>query len=326
MLKFTVSTKLIKLFFTCSIATFSTIQATCQNLVSNPSFEEYHKLFYNFVQTKEDFNSSVKYWEMPTTGTTDIFTNLVDQIYNNNPHATSNIAVGSQDPKDGDFMIGLFVKSRIPNYREYAQIELLQPLSSGKVYFVGCYVSLADNMGDASNNIGMLFTKDKVGSSTFTLLEYSPQINSNSIIEERENWIFFSSTFTASEPFSYLTIGNFYTDENTHVKKVNDSAKIYSDNVYYFIDSVFVEPINNLEIPNMFTPNQDEYNETFEIRGLQENRWRLTIVNRWGQIVYQSRNYNNKWTGKGLSPGVYYYYIKHRYVSIEYKGSITILN
>ncbi len=307
------------------LATGSYRPVAGQNLVPNPSFEEYDRIQYNFVLTKENFNSSVRYWQMPTAGTTDIFTILVDQAYNNNPHSTSNVAVGAQDPKDGDFMIGLFTKSINPNYREYAQVKLLQPLTRDQMYFAGCYVSLADNMQYASNNIGMLFTKDRIESSTYAPLLFVPQINSQTIIEEKTKWLLLSNTFTASESFNYLTIGNFYTDENTQLKKVSDSIRISSDNAYYFIDSVFVEPINELEIPNVFTPNGDEYNQTFYIKGLQEDRWVLTIVNRWGQTVYKSRYYHNEWDGKGLTPGVYYYYLKHRYVGIEYNGKITIL-
>lgn len=305
---------------------FISLTSFSQNLVPNPSFEEYERIRYNFVQNKEDFNSSVRYWQMPTTGTTDIFTNLVDQSYNNHPHSTSNVAVGAQDPKDGDFMIGLFIKSINPNYREYAQVKLLQPLTPGQVYFAGFYISLADNMQYASNNIGMLFTQDSVVSSTYTTLIYSPQINSNDIIEEKDNWVHFSGIFKASGDENFLTLGNFYNDDNTQIKKVSNSVKISSDNAYYFIDSVFVEPINDLEIPNVFTPNEDGYNQTFFIKYLQADRWILTVVNRWGHVVYQSRYYNNEWDGDGLSSGVYYYYIKHRYVDIEYKGSLTILN
>jgi gliding motility-associated-like protein len=67
----------------------------------------------------------------------------------------------------------------------------------------------------------------------------------------------------------------------------------------------------DLFIPNLFTPNGDGINETFEIRGLDrfaEND--LVIVNRWGNEVYKSTHYRNDWTGEGLNEGTYYYLLR----------------
>lgn len=66
-----------------------------------------------------------------------------------------------------------------------------------------------------------------------------------------------------------------------------------------------------LFIPNLYTPNGDGNNDTFEIRGLElfaEND--LVIVNRWGNEVYKSNNYQNTWTGEGLNEGTYYYVLR----------------
>lgn len=64
----------------------------------------------------------------------------------------------------------------------------------------------------------------------------------------------------------------------------------------------------DLFVPNLFTPNGDGNNDTFEIRGIDlfyaDN---LVIVNRWGNEVYKSNNYRNDWTGAGLSEGTYFY-------------------
>lgn len=64
----------------------------------------------------------------------------------------------------------------------------------------------------------------------------------------------------------------------------------------------------DLFIPNLFTPNGDGNNDVFEIRGLDlfyANN--LVIVNRWGNEVYKSNNYQNNWTGEGLNEGTYFY-------------------
>jgi gliding motility-associated-like protein len=59
-------------------------------------------------------------------------------------------------------------------------------------------------------------------------------------------------------------------------------------------------------IPNIFTPNGDTYNDTFRIRNLPDGSV-LSIVNRWGKVVYQTSSYQNDWDGGTLPDGIYYY-------------------
>ncbi len=70
-----------------------------------------------------------------------------------------------------------------------------------------------------------------------------------------------------------------------------------------------------LYIPNIFTPNSDGENDTFQILNLEdfgENAGvQLTITNRWGRQVYRAKNYTNAeaWDGGNLSDGVYFYHL-----------------
>ena len=72
-------------------------------------------------------------------------------------------------------------------------------------------------------------------------------------------------------------------------------------------------PIPNypLVIPNVITPNSDGANDVFEIENLPEYT-EVIILNRWGDLVYSSSNYQNNWdgkdtSGKELADGVYTY-------------------
>src|SRR5690606_31276079 len=75
-----------------------------------------------------------------------------------------------------------------------------------------------------------------------------------------------------------------------------------------------------LSIPNTFTTNGDGLNDVFVIKGLdQYSDNELIILNRWGNQVYMERNYANDWTGEGLNEGTYYYIIRVRELSGEWK-------
>ena len=87
--------------------------------------------------------------------------------------------------------------------------------------------------------------------------------------------------------------------------------------------------IIDLKIPNAFTPNGDGRNDYFVIPGLESYQGNeLTILNRWGGTVYESKNYQNNWTGEGLSEGTYFYVLKVKTSDNKwhtYNGYITLL-
>lgn len=64
-------------------------------------------------------------------------------------------------------------------------------------------------------------------------------------------------------------------------------------------------------LSNVLTPNGDGYNDMLVFKTNEELiNLELTIVNRWGDRLYESKYYNNNWDGKGLSGGTYYYLIR----------------
>ena len=87
-------------------------------------------------------------------------------------------------------------------------------------------------------------------------------------------------------------------------------------------------------IPNVFTPNGDLVNDTFEIviqNGIVEQGW---ILNRWGNIVYTFSPTQLKWngrderTGKNVFDGVYTYvlYFKPANAATKiYQGFVTLI-
>jgi len=66
----------------------------------------------------------------------------------------------------------------------------------------------------------------------------------------------------------------------------------------------------NVFIPNVFSPNGDGANDTFEIiKGEEFDRVSLTILNRWGYEQYSNEDYQNDWTGEGQGEGTYFYIV-----------------
>ena len=81
-----------------------------------------------------------------------------------------------------------------------------------------------------------------------------------------------------------------------------------------------------IEIPNVFSPNGDGENDRFVIEGILGTLNTVRIFNRWGQVVYETTNYNNTWAANDLSDGTYFYEVRVNSSPEPYTGHVTILS
>jgi gliding motility-associated-like protein len=86
--------------------------------------------------------------------------------------------------------------------------------------------------------------------------------------------------------------------------------------------------VNNINIPNAFSPNGDGTNDLFIIKGLVENT-KVMIFDRLGKILFESDNYLNNWDGKDkvgntLESGTYWYVISVPGMPSEFKGFVYL--
>ncbi|MEQ9426063.1 MAG: PKD domain-containing protein [Cyclobacteriaceae bacterium] len=76
-----------------------------------------------------------------------------------------------------------------------------------------------------------------------------------------------------------------------------------------FCDDTKKEPVANFELflPNVITPNNDNLNDRFAIPN--DGNMQLNIVDRNGNNIFSSMDYQNDWAADGQPDGVYYYHI-----------------
>lgn len=98
-------------------------------------------------------------------------------------------------------------------------------------------------------------------------------------------------------------------------------------------DSVLVavasgDPRAHIQPVNILTPNGDGKNDVLKFAGLEKySKNKLSVFNRWGNIVFTQLHYDNNWDGtyKGrrLPEGVYYYVLQIN--DVEIKSALTII-
>jgi gliding motility-associated-like protein len=79
-----------------------------------------------------------------------------------------------------------------------------------------------------------------------------------------------------------------------------------------------------LIVPNVITSNGDGVNDFLIITNLEDyDKVSLTILNRWGTVVYENNNYQNDWkghdqNGNALNEGVYFYLVTPTSIKYTY--------
>jgi gliding motility-associated-like protein len=77
----------------------------------------------------------------------------------------------------------------------------------------------------------------------------------------------------------------------------------------------YIDVIEKLIIPNVFTPNNDGINDVYKIIASGYSNFNMKILNRWGEILFESEDINYGWDGRSvsgslISEGTYFYIIK----------------
>jgi gliding motility-associated-like protein len=126
---------------------------------------------------------------------------------------------------------------------------------------------------------------------------------------------------------------------------VSDTFRVYSTGLYWAkvsnacgtkIDSVTIYDQCEFPvyIPGAFTPNGDGLNDYFGVPEQNKNRLiELKIYNRWGQIVFETKNKSDKWDGKykniPQANGLFIYNLVMEDLSgkkrITHKGTVLLL-
>lgn len=121
--------------------------------------------------------------------------------------------------------------------------------------------------------------------------------------------VYFYDQTTGNPPpiYWHWTLGNGEVmDVQNFVYTYADTGTYYItlsvSNQYGCIDSAFdyviVNPDYTIYVPNAFTPNNDALNDYFQPYGLNILAYDMKIFDRWGKMVFESKDLNFGWDGK----------------------------
>ncbi|HRD54669.1 MAG TPA: T9SS type A sorting domain-containing protein [Flavobacteriales bacterium] len=234
--------RLCRLALVAAIAGCAGAPVCGQNLVPNPSFEDYTICTPDSVGT---FISDAVDW-LSYSRTPDYLSGCRG---NSCAFCTPDNTIAWQEASHGQAYAGIVCYFDQESYREMIGVQLLQPLVVGVQYFgsmkVNCGAEKPEQGTDVfiSNKLGMLFTNQDSGlpdgPDEWFELRNSAQIVSEDILSDTATWVTVSGSFTADSAYQYLVIGNHFDNDHTDVIQLVPKASGHS---YYFIDEVCVSP------------------------------------------------------------------------------------
>jgi gliding motility-associated-like protein len=149
-------------------------------------------------------------------------------------------------------------------------------------------------------------------------VSYQWQINTGT--EELPQW----ENVEGNIMYSGTQSSQMYIDNATE-SVIGKQYRVLANNLLFSCQETMVSTtkivLADLEIPTAFSPDGDGFNDTWEIQGLNfKGGYELTVFNRWENIVFTTKNYQNDWAGTStissfisssnqVPDGVYFYWI-----------------
>lgn len=204
-----------------------------QNLVPNPSFEEYLEC------PNGEYDIDLAFPWTSYDHTPDYF-NACDET--NGAGVPYSAIYGYQYPYHGVGQAG-FIAIGFQNIHEVIGAELISPMEVGEDYFVSFYTNRGfgggahSNCDCAVNNIGMKFINREYSVTDPISIDNQADVYSTEVIIDTLEWTLVSGWFNSDSAYSHIALGNFFDANNNDIVNYNDYP-FY--NTYYFIDAVCV--------------------------------------------------------------------------------------
>jgi hypothetical protein len=246
-------TLIICLFLVCA----SLLGEAQTNFVKNGDFERYDTCPYELDQL-----SKAKFWRPP-----------VDSLWNHPGEYNNECSNYAPDkschvPDNTHFFqyahsglgmttLHLFYDKTLPappltygypyNYRDYAQVRLYKNLRAGISYCVSFWVNKTEAYCYAHNKIGAYLDDGSINSAVDSpgkeITSVMPQVYTNTVVGDTQNWVKVEGTFTAAGNENTITIGNFFPNSAMTVISGDCWLGGLPQYSYYLFDDISVVPV-----------------------------------------------------------------------------------
>lgn len=298
----------MKLFYFSFLLILVLPHAKAQNLVLNPSLED-----YSLCPERYGALDSARHWRI-STNNPDYFNSCA-----NATNADQGVpgGLGYQEAASGDGYLGLlaygsFANHLIADNREYATGKLSLPLKPGTTYYATFKASLMNESSHAINNLGLKFY---TAAHTNISPSNSPQVYMKSVVSDTMGWVTISGSFVADSAYTHFTVGNHYEDDSTQIDSFQAITR--GHNAYYVLDDFCVATDKGTCLTSVSTTETKELhfsvfpNPTtgiFTVTNPSQEMLYIRVFDVMGRMVLQrSFAEDGRFDVSGFPAGVYTY-------------------
>lgn len=246
---------------------------SAQNLVPNPSFEEYDDCPGDFSQSSKEFK--VRYWQSANLGTPDNFNNC-SLGEADVPHNWAGVSMAYQGK--GYAGIYLWMNSK-NNYREYLQSKLNQSMLKDSLYEIEFHFKLSSYSKYSIDRIGLMLTDSLITVKHDQVISAQPTISiiqDSALTKETGYWETARQVYRAKGGEQFVTIGNFFDNAATHhyfIRFTPVQQSMLEKSAYYYIDDVKITPLfgtlHLADVVNVFNHDTVELDKRYVLRNIQ---------------------------------------------------------
>jgi hypothetical protein len=201
-----------------------------QNLVINPSFENYSTCPTDSCQISNAdgwYNASMNASYFNSCGS-----NGYGMPYNK---------YGYQQASSGNGYSEFSLKADYATYIDNVGGQLTSPLIIGQRYFVSFNISLAGKSNNATDIMGIGFSTVQYSVPCESSSSHDPSLkfSSKQVITDSINWTKLNSSFIADSAYKYFVIGYIGWIDTIHIVRI-DTANWFPYNIHYYLDDICV--------------------------------------------------------------------------------------
>ncbi len=294
----------MKTIISTSLLMLSLLKLNAQSLVPNPSFEN----FINCPVNHGDINQCMGWSSFG--GNPDYFNACSPDTMVSVPKND----FGYQYAATGNAYCGFINASGGPAPApEYLGATLLQPLVTGQKYFASFKISFASSYC-ATNKMGIGFSTVPYNSSNPPPLNNNAFVYTDSIISDTANWYQITGSFVADSDYTYIMIGNFFTNGS------GCPAGTYVS--YYYVEDVCVSAdsltcystvdIHELNNSNKLIAFPNPFAEVLTIKTSKNEKSELVLYDITSRKLLQQKFINTVTLNTSdLVKGIYFYEVKN---------------
>ena len=178
-----------------------------------------------------------------------------------------------------------------------------------------------DDISEVNERIILTVVNDKCSNITISDTLYIQNYDALTITDISENQLICpengeSVTLSITveggvQPYTYNWVADLGSSTSINISPENETSyNVTISDACTMIESesIIVYTICIPEVPNIITANGDGINDQFIIENIEDFPGsRLVVQNRWGNVVHESDDYDNSWTGTDLVDGSYFY-------------------